>query len=78
MARTWLLNLIRKRASSIPTFEDGDSIVEFLVLGAFLLLADIGFRAVQEGTVGQISHLVAASIGFASLQKEPFIPMVSA
>ena len=35
MARTWLLNLIRKRASSIPTFEDGDSIVEFLVLGFF-------------------------------------------
>ena len=32
MARTSLLNLIRKRASSIPTFEDGDNVEKFLVL----------------------------------------------
>ena len=32
-----------------------------------MLVVDIGFRSVQEGTVGQISQLVATSIGFASL-----------
>ena len=47
-------------------------------LGASVLVADIGYRSLQEGTVGQISQLVAASIGFASLYKEPFIPVVSA
>ena len=43
-----------------------------------MLVVDIGFRSVQEGTVGQISQLVADFYWLRFFVKERFIPMVSA